>query len=254
MISKLIHAKEDGAGVLRPDEIPEFVTSMLVAGYETTANLISTCVRLLATKPRLAEEVAADRALVPAFVEEVLRHDGPVQLLMRRTTRAVELGGVTLPGGAMVLPLLGSANRDERRFVDPDRFDLHREDGAHLAFGQGVHFCLGAALARIEAQEAVDGVLDLLDALEWLGDPYEPVPALMMRGPSTLRFRRRQARGPARSADTDGGVTRRSRRRQRTRTTTLPWTAPAAMCSIARRPSAKSKTWLPTWVNAPRLQ
>jgi cytochrome P450 len=190
VISQLIHASEDGAGVLRPGEIPSFVTSLLVAGSETTANLISNCVLTLVREPEVAREVAAKRALVPAFVEETLRHEGPVQLSMRRTTRAVELAGVAIPAGAMVIPLLGSANRDDRRFEDPDRFDLHRPERAHLAFGQGIHFCLGAALARLEAQVAVEAYLDLAEGLAWLGDPYENVPALMMRGPRTLRFRR----------------------------------------------------------------
>jgi cytochrome P450 len=191
VISKLIHAAEAGDGVLRPEEIPEFVTSLLVAGYETTANLISNCVLALVREAGLAAKVAADRSLVAAFVEETLRHDGPVQVLMRKTTREVSLGGIAIPAGAMVIPILGSANRDERRFEAPDRFDLDRPERGHLAFGQGVHFCLGAAIARAEAQEAVDGLLDVWGELEWLGDPYENVPALMMRGPRTLRFRRR---------------------------------------------------------------
>ena len=128
---------------------------------------------------------------MPAFVEETLRHNGPIQILMRRTTGARELAGVEIPAGSMVIPILGSANRDERRFRDPDRFDLRREERGHLSFGQGVHFCLGASLARLEAQEAVDAYLDLFEDLEWLGDAYENVSALMMRGPKTLRFRRR---------------------------------------------------------------
>ena len=191
VISKLIHASGDDAGVLRSSEIHPFVTSLLVAGYETTANLISNCVLALVRDPALAKEVAADRALVPAFVEETLRHDGPIQLLMRRTTGARELAGVEIPAGAMVIPILGSANRDERQFRDPDRFDLRREERAHLGFGQGIHFCLGASLARLEAQEALDAYLDVFEELEWLGDAYENVSALMMRGPRTLRFRRR---------------------------------------------------------------
>ena len=191
VISKLIHASGGDAGFLRPSEIHPFVTSLLVAGYETTANLISNCVHALALDPGLVKEVAADRALVPAFVEETLRHNGPIQILMRRTTCTRELAGVEIPAGAMVIPILGSANRDERRFRDPDRFDLRREERAHLGFGQGVHFCLGASLARLEAQEAVDAFLDVFEELEWLGDAYENVSALMMRGPRTLRFRRR---------------------------------------------------------------
>ena len=191
VISKLIHASGDDAGVLRPSEIHPFVTSLLVAGYETTANLISNCVLALVLEPGLSKEVAADRALVPDFVEETLRHNGPIQILMRRTTCARELAGVEIPAGAMVIPILGSANRDERRFRDPDRFDLRREERAHLGFGQGVHFCLGASLARLEAQEAVDAFLDVFEELEWLGDTYENGSALMMRGPRTLRFRRR---------------------------------------------------------------
>ena len=191
VISKLIHAAEDDAGVLRPGEIHHFVTSLLVAGTETTANLISNCALELVRSREVADAVAADRALVPAFVEEVLRHNGPVQLLMRRTTTARELAGVAIPAGAMVFPILGSANRDERRFRDPDRFDLGREDRAHLGFGQGVHFCLGASLARLEAHEAVEALLDVRSELEWLDEPYENVPALMMRGPRRLRFRRR---------------------------------------------------------------
>jgi cytochrome P450 len=191
VISKLIHAAEGDAGVLRPDAITQFVTSLLVAGSETTANLIGNCVLELVRSRDAAEKVTADRTLVPAFVEEVLRHNGPVQLLMRRTTAERTLGGVAIPAGAMVIPILGSANRDERRYRDPDRFDLFRDEGAHLGFGQGVHFCLGASLARLEVNEAVDALLDAWGELEWLDEPYENVPALMMRGPRRLRFRRR---------------------------------------------------------------
>jgi cytochrome P450 len=157
--------------VLRPDAITQFVTSLLVAGSETTANLIGNCVLELVRSRDAAEKVTADRTLVPAFVEEVLRHNGPVQLLMRRTTAERTLGGVAIPAGAMVIPILGSANRDERRYRDPDRFDLFRDDGAHLGFGQGVHFCLGASLARLEVNEAVDALLDAWGELEWLDEP-----------------------------------------------------------------------------------
>ena len=120
----------------------------------------------------------------------MLRHNGPVQLLMRRSTAVREIGGVEIPAGAMVIPILGSANRDERRFRDPDRFDLLREDRSHLGFGHGVHYCLGASLARLEVHETVDALLDVLGELEWLDEPYENVPALMMRGPRRLLFHR----------------------------------------------------------------
>ncbi|WAS95389.1 cytochrome P450 [Nannocystis punicea] len=157
-VSDLVRAEVDGQR-LGDGEILEFMVAILLGGLETTTHLIATSALFLAARPDLWSRLRADPAAIPAFVEEMLRFDGPTQSLPRFTTCDVDLAGVTIPAGSLVLALLGSACRDERRFVDPDRFDIDRGSSAGLNFGHGVHFCLGAALARMEAQIALDALV-----------------------------------------------------------------------------------------------
>jgi cytochrome P450 len=157
LVSVLVEPTREGA--LDELEVVQFVVLLLVAGNETTTNLIGNVVHALLDRPDVVERVSGDPALVPALVEEGLRFDSPIQVLFRETTRDVEIAGTAIPKGAVVAPLLGSANRDERRYASPEVFDLDRDTAGHVAFGFGVHFCLGAALARLEARVALEALV-----------------------------------------------------------------------------------------------
>jgi cytochrome P450 len=153
----------DDAGTTRPmdrEEILTFVNLLATAGNETTNRLIGWIGKVLGDHPDQRRELAGDRSLVPDAVEEVLRFEPPSIHGCRSLTRDVELYGQTVPAGSAIMLLRGSANRDHRAFPpDGDVFDIHRKAGHHLAFGYGIHFCLGAALARMEARIALDEVL-----------------------------------------------------------------------------------------------
>jgi cytochrome P450 len=187
LISVLLRAEEEG-GALTHDELRVFVFTLLVAGSITTAYLIGTAAKLLAARPLWARRLRADHTLIAAWVEETLRYDAPVQLMFRTATAETAIAGATIPKGATVLALIGSANRDERVFTEPDVFDPGRDASDHLAFGHGIHFCLGAALARLEARIAIEELLTGASRLEPAGDP-EPVVSLVFRGPTSLPLR-----------------------------------------------------------------
>jgi len=122
------------------------------------------------------------------MIEEALRFESPIQFLIRRVARDVELAGTRLEEDSHVAVLLASANRDERQFEDPDRFDIHRREKGHLAFGFGPHFCLGASLARLEAKVALEALVPELAHLERQDPETELIQSLVVRGPSTLRL------------------------------------------------------------------
>jgi cytochrome P450 len=183
LISTLVRAEADE--VLTPAEVRIFVFTLMVAGSITTTHLMANMMRAAIAN---AEAVAAVRErpeLAASFVEESLRFDAPVQLMLRTAARDVEVAGVTIPAGATVAPLIGSANRDEAVFADPDRFDVRRDAREHLAFGHGVHFCLGAALARLEARVAFEELLARIEAPRLAGD-VEFVESVVFRGPQRL--------------------------------------------------------------------
>ncbi|HVU52514.1 MAG TPA: cytochrome P450 [Polyangia bacterium] len=178
---------EDGAAGLSPAQALNFAVLLLIGGSETATNLIGNTLRALFADAQALARVRADRALVPALVEEALRFDAPVQSLLRRTTAEVELAGARIPAGAIVLLLLGSANRDESVFADADRFRLDRAATKHLAFGAGPHYCLGATLARLEAEAALGAVLALPNLR--LARPEVPlVDSYVLRGPRALEI------------------------------------------------------------------
>jgi cytochrome P450 len=169
-------------------EVAQFVSLLLIAGNETTTNLIGNATRALLDHPEIVAELKQRPELVPAMIEEALRFESPIQFLIRRVTRDVELAGTRLEKDSHVAVLLASANRDERQFEDPDRFDIHRSAKGHLAFGFGVHFCLGASLARLEAKVALEALVPELPHLE-RRDPETPlIQSLVVRGPSSLRL------------------------------------------------------------------
>ena len=158
LMSALIDAELEGRK-LTQEELLGFCFVLVVAGNDTTTNLIANGAVLLAEHPEQRRLVAQDPALLDGAIEEMLRYESPAQALPRRLTRDATLHGVTLREGEQVFLLFGSANRDEREFEHPDRFDVRRQLKRHLAFGQGLHFCLGKSLARLEARVAFEELL-----------------------------------------------------------------------------------------------
>ena len=155
------YTDEDGAvRRLTREEALGYINLIAAAGNETTNRLIGWTTRVLSQHPDERRKVHADRSLVNNTIEEVLRYESPSPVQARYVTEAVELHGTTVPRGATILLINGSGNRDERAFDDPDRFDVNRDISHHLAFGYGLHFCLGAALARIEGRVVLDEMLN----------------------------------------------------------------------------------------------
>jgi cytochrome P450 len=144
---------------LDDDEIVNYSTLLAAAGNETTTRLIGWTGYLLAKHPEQRDLLLKDRGLIPGAIEEILRYEAPSPVQARFVTRDVELHGTTVPEGSVILLLTASANRDERRFPDAERFDVQRKIDHHVSFGYGVHFCLGAALARLEGRVALEEVL-----------------------------------------------------------------------------------------------
>ncbi|MFB7506668.1 cytochrome P450 [Streptomyces broussonetiae] len=158
LASRLVAAEVDGQR-LDDEEIIGFVGLLLLAGHITTTALLGNVVLCLDEHPDAAAALRADTGGLPGAIEEVLRFRTPLAPSMRRTTRDVQVGEHTVPAGQIVLAWLASANRDERQFSEPDRFDIRRTPNAHLSFGHGIHFCLGAPLARLEVRIAVQKML-----------------------------------------------------------------------------------------------
>lgn len=150
LMTALLEAEIDGER-LSQDDLLAFGWLLLVGGNDTTTNLIGNGLELFARHPDVRRELTGDPSLLGSAVDEVLRYASPTFSLPRRTTRDVELHGTTIPAGAQVHLLWSSANLDEREFPDPERFDIHRSAGRHLALGHGIHYCLGASLAKLEA-------------------------------------------------------------------------------------------------------
>jgi cytochrome P450 len=186
LTSAMVAVHDDTGGVaLTGAELLANLVLLLVAGFETTTNLLGTGIRILLDQPEQADRLRADPSLAPAFVEEMLRYDSPVQLSTRFTTGPVELDGVRVDDGAALTMLLGSANRDPARYPDPHRFDPDRPTVQPVSFGGGAHYCLGAPLARLEAQVAFPLLLTMLPRLSLAGPP-ERRDRLVLRGYATL--------------------------------------------------------------------
>lgn len=192
LLSGLIAARAEDGDRLSGPELRAMAYLLLIAGHETTVNLIANTVRNLLTHPEQLAALRADPGLLDGAIEESLRYDGPVETSTFRFTREpFTLGGTEIPAGASVLVAIGALDRDPARFPDPDRFDIRRDTRGHLAFGHGIHYCLGAPLARLEGRIALRTLLDRFPRLELdpEGDPWEWVPGLLIRGVRHLPVR-----------------------------------------------------------------
>ncbi|NRQ36054.1 cytochrome P450 [Nonomuraea sp. NN258] len=185
LLTRLVEAEVDGERL--PDaQVVNFAIVLLIAGHITTTMLLGNTVLCLDAHPEQQDRARADRASIPAVIEESLRLLTPFAALGRSTTREAVLGEVTIPADQMVMMWLGAANRDPRQFPDPDVFDPGRDPSPHLAFGRGIHFCLGAPLARLEGRVALNILLDRVGTLRT--DPGDPV--VFMPTPTMTGVRR----------------------------------------------------------------
>jgi cytochrome P450 len=169
LVTDLSTAEVDGER-LSEHELVSFCTLLLLAGQETTKNLIANFFLTMSDHPADLALLTREPALMPQAIEEVLRTLPPVWFLFRRTTGETELGGVRIPANHVVMPWVASANRDVAQFADPDRFDIRRDPNRHIAFGQGIHFCIGAPLSRLEARIALPMLLEQLPQLHVVRD------------------------------------------------------------------------------------
>ncbi len=190
LLSALLHDGDDDR--LTRDELVAMVVLLLVAGHETTANLLGNGIVALLDQPHALAELRGDPSLDAAAVDELLRFDSPVQLTMRVATDAVDLAGHHVRPGTVVVLCTGAANHDESVYAHPDRLDWHRPDNPHLAFGGGIHYCLGASLARTEARIGLRTLLDALGEFRLDGDVVRR-PSFTVRGLARLPLTRGRA-------------------------------------------------------------
>jgi cytochrome P450 len=190
LMTELLNAEfVDETGITRQltrEEILTYVTVIAGAGNETTTRLIGWAGTVLAEHPDQRRQLVEDPSLIPNAIEELLRFEPPAPHVARYVARDVEHYGRTVPEGSVMLLLVGAANRDDRRYADGDRFDIHREIGAHLTFGFGTHFCLGAALARLEGRVALEEVLKRFPVWDVDRDNAKLSPTSTVRGWETL--------------------------------------------------------------------
>ncbi|WP_405666311.1 cytochrome P450 [Streptomyces sp. NBC_01166] len=190
LMSALVHTSDDDGDQLSADELMGMAWLLLVAGHETTVNLISNGVLSLLTHPGQLDALRADFGLIDNAVEETLRYEGPVETpTYRFTTDPLDISGTVIPGGGeLVLVAMADCGRDPARYPDADRFDITRDARGHVAFGHGIHYCLGAPLARIEARIAIRSLLERCPELRLDADPAG-LPwrtGMLIRGPLSL--------------------------------------------------------------------
>ncbi len=185
LITALVRAEEEQQA-LSAREVLAMCLLLLLGGNETTTNLIGNTVITLLSHPAELARLRADLALVPPMIEEMLRFESPVQGILRQATADAEIAGSTISAGSRVLILYGSANRDERQFPNPDKFDMTRDPPDHLGFGFGIHYCLGAPLARLEARVAMDALLRRFPHIQAREHRLEWIDSFVVRGPKAL--------------------------------------------------------------------
>jgi len=187
MISHLV-AVRDGSDRLSADELVASAILLLNAGHEASVNALGGGVVALLRHPGQLARLRADRGLIRTAAEEMIRYDPPLHMFVRTAAAPVEVAGVAIPAGAQVAALLGAANRDPAVFADPDTFDVGRDPNPHLGFGAGLHFCLGAPLARIELQAALGALLDHAPTLALAAEPVQR-PTFVLRAYTAVRLR-----------------------------------------------------------------
>ncbi len=191
LTTDLLNARLDGTKPLDVAEMLSIIHQLLIAGNETTTNLIASAMMLLVCNPDQMRLVTEDTSLIPNMIEEAMRLESPVQGLFRVAKVASEIGGVKIPEGARLVVMYASGNRDEAEFPDPDRFDVRRANArTHLAFGQGEHFCIGAALARLEARVAFETLLTRMPAIRLAAgkNDFAHTPSFILRGLKELHL------------------------------------------------------------------
>ena len=185
MISKLILAEEQGS-LLSEDELLSSCAFLLSAGHETTTNLISNGILELLRAPDELAKLRSNPGLIDSAVEELLRYNGASFRATRRAREDVEIGGTRIAAGQMVFGFFLAANRDPSRFTDPDRLDITRTENRHMGLGSGIHFCLGAQIARIETQIALNTIIARLPNLALTQSRLEWLPSILMHGVRSL--------------------------------------------------------------------
>jgi len=189
LISALLSAQVDGE-LLTEQQVVDFCMSFLVAGHETTTHLIGNALRCLDENPVAREQVWADPSLLPSTIEEVLRFFTVTPRITRLVTTETDFGGKQLKRGDRIFLWLGSANRDEEQFTSPDVFDIRRSPNRHLALGSGIHFCLGAPLARLEARIALEAIIERFRDIQRVHEvPLQPVESFFVYGLEQLPLR-----------------------------------------------------------------
>jgi len=183
LVSTLLLFSTPGVDPLTENELVILLQGLILAGHESTTNMIGTGLLLLLEQPERWQMLCEHPEYIPQTIEEILRFDAPIQMFARVTTQEVTIGGVTLPEEASLLLIYGSGNRDEAMFSGAEEFQLQRASNHHLAFGHGVHFCVGAALARLEGRIAFEVLCQRLPSLRLVaGQQLSHIPTLLFRG------------------------------------------------------------------------
>ena len=185
ILSGLVQAEEEGDR-LDGNETITMLRLLLVAGNETTVNLIGNGMLALLRHPEQLQRLRDDPALIPSAVEELLRYDSPVQLDLRRIVEDCDVNGFPVKRGEDIVMLIGGANRDPEQFTDPDGLDVGRDQGSHISFGRGIHACIGAPLARLETRIAIEVLLERFSSIRLEGPPARFRPSIVLRGLESL--------------------------------------------------------------------